>query len=316
MNKIESKAITASIIIATKDRPHDLRECLRSIVNQTELPMEVIIVDSSKDDESYKIILEFRKYLSIKYVKVEHPSLTYQRNIGVKMASGNVIHFLDDDVILNHDYLEKIHEIYRNDLTGAIKGVGGLIIQPIRKGGYNFLNDLFRKIFMLTNDKGDGRLLRSGWASVQYRKNVTNVARTEILQGCCSYRKVVFDEYEFDERLSGLALREDIDFSYRVSRKYELIYTPFAKLYHKKSPAGREDEEVYYQKYFYNHYYLFKKNIKPSVINYLCFIWSDIGSLLAIVFLCLKERNVKPLKGVVRGYLCIFQDFFHCEFKI
>ncbi len=41
-----------SIIIVTKDRPADLQNCASSIVNQTVLPHEVIIVDASSDSTS------------------------------------------------------------------------------------------------------------------------------------------------------------------------------------------------------------------------------------------------------------------------
>jgi GT2 family glycosyltransferase len=153
-------------------------------------------------------------------------------------------------------------------------------------------------------------MLKSGWALMQFRKNSSKIQPTELLQGCCSYRKKVFNEYEFDERLRGHAVREDIDFSFRVSRKYKLIYTPFAKLYHKSSSEGRESEELYYRKYIYNHYYIFRKNMGGSLINWFCFWWSEIGSMLGIIMISIKRYNIFPLKGALKGYLFILKDFF------
>ena len=44
--------------------------------------------------------------------------------------------------------------------------------------------------------------------------------------GNTSYLREVFEEFFFDEEFDGYAPMEDIDFSYRVSRKYKLIVDP------------------------------------------------------------------------------------------
>jgi len=305
-------AMRISVVIATKDRPDDLKECIESIFNQTELPDEVVIVDSSKDNRSYKVVQRFNLSSGVKpffrYFHTSKQSSTFQRNMGVEVAKGNIIHFIDDDVILEPDYLRQINAIYRNDSTGEIAGVGGLIIRDKRTVGRGFLIDLFKKIFLLSNDNGDGRMLRSGWALMQFRKNTSKISSTELLQGCCSYRKEILSKYKFDENLSGHAVREDIDLAFRISRKHKLIYTPFAKLYHKASTTGRESEEIFYQKYIYNHFYIFRKNMKGSIINWLCFWWSEIGSMLGIIFLSFRKKSVKPLKGALSGYFLIGKD--------
>ncbi len=304
-----------SLIICTKNRPDDLKECLDSVFQQTELPTEIIIVDSSNSQDSY-VMLKKYNFLDIPQVRFVYKhsdiqSSTYQRNRGIELSTGDILHFIDDDVILEPDYLEKINEIYRQDKEGNVGGVGGLIIQKKRLSGTNVLSDLFKTIFLLTNDKGSGKMLPSGWGTVQYRRNRDKIAKTEILQGCCSYRKKVLDEYKFDETLTGAAIREDLDISYRISRKYQLIYTPFAKLYHKASDIGREDKELYYQKYIYNHYYLFRKNLNHNLFNVICFLWSDLGSVLGIILISIKQKSMKPIKGALKGYKQIFQHLFH-----
>lgn len=303
-----------SLIICTKNRPDDLKECLESVLKQTELPSEIIIVDSSDNRDSYSMLKQSHFFdtsqLNLIYKHSDIQSSTYQRNRGIELATGDIIHFLDDDVILEPDYLEKINEIYKQDKEGNIGGVGGLIIQKKRLSGTNVLSDLFKTIFLLTNDRGSGNMLPSGWGTVPYRRNRNKIARVEILQGCCSYRKKVLDEYIFDETLTGAAIREDLDISYRISRKYKLIYTPFAKLYHKASDIGREDKELYYQKYIYNHYYLFRKNLNHNLFNVICFLWSDLGSVLGIILISIKQKSTKPIRGALKGYKQIFQHLF------
>ena len=47
---------TVSIVVPTKNRRDDLRELLESILNQTTLPREVIVVDHSDDDRTRRLI--------------------------------------------------------------------------------------------------------------------------------------------------------------------------------------------------------------------------------------------------------------------
>ena len=47
-----------SIIITTYKRRKDLKECLKSILFQTRLPREILIVDNGNDEETEKLVKE------------------------------------------------------------------------------------------------------------------------------------------------------------------------------------------------------------------------------------------------------------------
>jgi len=77
-------------------------------------------------------------------------------------------------------------------------------------------------------DSGKGKLKLSGFPA---HRDDNKLAFVKVLPGgCTAYLKEVFSRYLFDENLTEYAYMEDMDFSYRVSKKYRLLYQPEAKL--------------------------------------------------------------------------------------
>jgi hypothetical protein len=56
------------------------------------------------------------------------------------------------------------------------------------------------------------------------------------------WRRQVLQEYKYDEWFQGYSYFEDVDFSYRVSRKYKLMIVADAKVQH-LSPPVKEDRD-------------------------------------------------------------------------
>ncbi len=92
-----------SIIIPVFNVEKYLEECLFSAVNQDYENKEIIIVDDGSTDSSSNIIDNFTKnYAYIKAVKIKNQGQSVARNVGLEMAIGDYIIFLDSD-----DWFEK-----------------------------------------------------------------------------------------------------------------------------------------------------------------------------------------------------------------
>jgi len=96
-----------SVIIPTYNRLKNLKETLNSVIVQTTLPKEIIIVDDS-DDDKIKNLIEYKKSkfekrrTLLKYIRnKKDKSLAIARNIGIENATGDIILFLDDELMLN-----------------------------------------------------------------------------------------------------------------------------------------------------------------------------------------------------------------------
>jgi len=271
-----------SIIITTYKRRKDLKECLKSILFQTRLPREILIVDNGNDEETEKLVKENlgefeRKNVLLKYLRNEREnSLTMARNIGVKNAIGDIILFLDDDVVLDKDYLKellKVYEKYPNTV-----GVQGYITQEkISK-----IRNLVSKALSLYHlEKDRCRVLSSVTTTYPYQLN--KISSCEWLSGANhSYKRQILEEFMYDEKLKKYSEGEDLEFSYRVFKKYpgSLYITPYAKLIHKTSSEGRPlGKELINMREIYG-LYLFYKVIDQNFKNKLIYLWSRIGKLI------------------------------------
>ncbi len=99
-NKTETIEIRCSAIVTTWKRPALLRETLESLMLQSYSPLEVIVVCDGEDAQVRAIAAEFKSSLPIRWVfHPENRGLPAARNTGAQEASGDVILFLDDDVV-------------------------------------------------------------------------------------------------------------------------------------------------------------------------------------------------------------------------
>src|SRR5438309_3265794 len=98
----EQATLSASIVIATCNRPELLIQTLESILTQSPPPDEILIVDSSDPGNSREAVAKFEKRteIPISYHYSEIRSSARQRNFGAERAKGEFIIFLDDDVTL------------------------------------------------------------------------------------------------------------------------------------------------------------------------------------------------------------------------
>ena len=87
-----------SVIIPVYNVEKYLSECLDSVVNQTLKDIEIICVNDGSTDSSLKILKEYAsKDSRIKIIDKENEGQGYARKVGLKMASGKYILFLDSD---------------------------------------------------------------------------------------------------------------------------------------------------------------------------------------------------------------------------
>lgn len=278
-----------SIIIPTYNRVKDLEETLDSIIIQTRLPKEVIVVDNANNIETENLIKRRRKDFEkrnviLKYIRSEENSLTVAKNIGIKHSTGDIISFVDDDVILNRRYYEAILKVYEENPNAS--GVQGLIqVEDVRKenGLISFILSRFNKLFYFESiEKNRCRLFPTTYGTYPLFIDKGKIINCEWLMGASTYKRDIFKEFKFDENLKKYSHKEDKDFSYRIFKKYphSLFLTSDAKYIHKVSQEARLPErELIYMRKVYS-LYLFYKDIDQNIKNNLIFIWSWTGFLI------------------------------------
>ena len=103
--------ICISIIIPVYNSSQYIEECLTSIINQSMKNIEIICIDDCSTDHSFSILKKYEKLDSrIKIVKNEkNIGPAGSRNIGISMAKGHYIGFVDSDDYISSDYFENLY---------------------------------------------------------------------------------------------------------------------------------------------------------------------------------------------------------------
>lgn len=271
---------TISVVICTRNRYGCVLKCMDTVLIQTRLPNEVVVVDSSDNPALEQPLQERNKTapLPIRYLR-SRPGLTLQRNVGVECTGGDIVVFLDDDVALEPEYIAGMVEPFCADEDGRVGGVQGSFLGV---SAPRLAKRLYDRAFMLPGFTGLGKMQASGFPS--YIPLPSRVVEVDMIcGGNTAYRREVFQEFRFNEELTGYAYMEDDDFSYQVSRKYRLVQTPKAQLTHYESPASRDSVERRQRMDVLHHGHFVRRHIGRSFGATLAFAWSEMGLSLLIL---------------------------------
>ena len=292
-----------SIIICTYNRPDSLAVCLRSIKAQFLKPDEVVVVE---DDSTSKIIKVMEKFNQCDKFKLTHiltgkrSGLPAARNTGVRAAKGDILAFIDDDVILPPNWLSEIVKCYQE--TNA-DGVGGYIHDVLslkdEKPTGDFLSSFFYRLIsairLVFFYNKVGKLSPIGLPYAHLNLQTDGYREVDYFQGCnMSFRREVFDYCQFDESYGFREKEEDFCLQVRGKEGKKLIYNSKAVVIHTRNQSGgtRSRERLYWTFQIHTYYLLKNYNLK-----YLRVAVFAVLSLLYSIF----SRRLDCLRGVRDG---------------
>ena len=113
-----------SVIMAVYNRELVISRAINSLLKQTLNNWELIVVDDGSEDDSLKILEDYKSnYDKIRVVTQEHKNLSESRNRGIKTSIGNYITFLDsDDEILPRHLEARYNYMFNHPETDLIHG--------------------------------------------------------------------------------------------------------------------------------------------------------------------------------------------------
>jgi GT2 family glycosyltransferase len=303
-----------SIIITTYNRADDLWQCLDSIACQRKKPEEVIVVDNGTGPETEMLARELEPrfeelQISLRYLRNgKGNSLTVARNQGVRESKGDIVLFLDDDVVLDGDYICQIDKVYQENPDAV--GVQGYF----KIGKISLSGNLLRRFFFLFHYEKDAcRVLRSVTATYPYK--LGKIISCEWLSGANHSWKKGIVNIEYDENLKKYSEGEDLDFSYRLFKQYpgRLFITPFAKLIHKASPGGRMmSQDLAFMTEVYG-LYLFFKLFGSGRHGLALFVWSRIGKVFVSILQAAYGFSFDKLREAGLFLQASFYSLYHIK---
>jgi GT2 family glycosyltransferase len=289
--------VLITAVIPTRNRPEDLERAVLSVCAQTRPPAELAIIDQSAGRESRERILALlaTRAGAIKIDYVHDPSiagLVAAKQVAVSRARGEIVCFLEDDVVLEPEYIASLEAgfVQHPQMIGSCGIVTNL--PPLPRHYFRLFHFFHRGIFHDTRVGVHGVMTGSGHALI---------ASNYLSGGLSAYRSEVFAKVPFDVR-NGLFALEDIDFSTRVSHAYgpRLYINPNARLEHRMSPANRavlgprQERKVREFVVFYKKHR--GRGARPMHLALLA-----CGLFLEALFQSLRERSAAPVAGYFRG---------------
>lgn len=121
-----------SVVIPTYNGFERLQATIRSVVEQTLSACEIIVVDDGSTDATPQVKTLFSN--RIRYVRIKNGGQQRARNVGVSLATGNWLAFLDHDDLWDAEYLAEVTALIRahsvdltlcNSRTWQERPVGG-----------------------------------------------------------------------------------------------------------------------------------------------------------------------------------------------
>lgn len=271
-----------SVVITTHDRDKELKRAIESVLNQTYKHIELIIIDDNTTKTTLEVVNQYKQDLV--YVKSNQSGLTFSRNLGLNLAKGRYLVFLDDDDELLRDSIFKRFSLF-NNLEDSIKAKTAFIYSGC---SLELVNEN-RVTYNMPSIEGDTSL------AIQNGK-IATIPSTFFLN------KEVFFKYniKFDETFTSFV---DHDFFMSIASKKLHIYfvnEPLTKTYiypNKKSMVNDVDKRIINIKKFFEKWspVLIENQKSDGYIifktNYVAKEYSSLisNSILSLDFLSLKK---------------------------
>ena len=289
-----------SVVIPTRNRPVNLGNLINSLKNQTIAIDEVIIVDSS--DEIYQLELTEFDNLKIELIRTEVKSAAIQRNIGMEHISDrcDLLYFLDDDVLPEPNYLEKLALVLNNSEAVGASGVAKNPLSTQTRQKPSGIAGFAHKLFLLDSDI-DGKLLLSG-VNIPVRLENNSVTEVDWLIGCSVWRYEKIKFLRFEKDFLGQSLAEDVIFSVHAKKQGKLLTDPGVILIHEESMIGRALPKEHWNMWMVNRWRLIQV-METGFLGKCAFWWASIGQIgiLAYGSLFSKTGQGNSLMGLFIG---------------
>ncbi len=223
-----------TVVVATYERAEDLRRMLGSLAQQTHPAERIIIVDSSRGEETQRLTAEFPP-LPLTYERAHAPSAARQRNQGAVHVATELVAFIDDDAILPTETCAKLAQPFADPLVGGVAGRIGETTRPVPRGllrwyyrlqaGYahpTYGAQLFGPAINCypSYTEAPGELIPAQWLS----------------STCVFYRTAIFQREKFPA-FEGYSSMEDVHLSARVGKTHRLYFHAGAPFEHRDATS-------------------------------------------------------------------------------
>jgi len=269
METSTSNRSTISAIVPTIGRPHSLRRLLESLCGQTCRVDEVIVADGSNNDETYKVVDEYRwqeSNLTVKRIVVYPPNTVRQREAAIRTSQGEFLLLLDDDVELEPECVERLLALLQTNPN--VVGVTANFNNQSWSQPTRCWQLYLRYILGLKSEAWQGRvvgpLLRFGYNPVPANPQPMDWlgSGNSLVRHSAYSRAGGFSDFF----LHRCTTNEDVDFGLKLSKLGRILFCPSARMAHFQAPGGRVAPMKVAEDDLYNRYMVIRCTQGRSVV--------------------------------------------------
>jgi GT2 family glycosyltransferase len=301
-----------TVAICTYNRPAALAAAIDSCLAQLFLPKCLIVIDDGATDAD--ALDRFRQRCQMKNVHflyrakpADQRGLTRSRNWALAETSTEFIFYMDDDALLPPDALDQLSRTFAVDPAHQIAGVDLPIVEHARKNaGRRVIDALYGQIGLWapTTRRWRQRVLPKSLTAIPHLKPVPFLQGGAMAFRSADLRRIG----GFDENLTGSAMGEDKDISFRMARLGLLVRNIACPVAHLSDPSARPDPEKSAAESLSNYLYINRKVIAPTLADVLLWLYTTAGLLaIAVLFACVGNTrfHLRQIKGMLRALLAL-----------
>lgn len=216
-----------------------------SLALQSAQPAELLVVDASTGDETQRLCDGHIAGLSsrIRYHRAHETGAAVQRDQGVKLATEDVVLFLDDDIIFEAQCVERLWNALQSD--SRLGGVNAMITNQ----RYLAPGRLSRSLFRVLNGRDEpsyaGKCIGPALNILpEDDPKLPEITPVEWLNTTCTmYRRNALPVPLFPKLFTGYSLMEDLALSLTVAQKWKLANARTARIFHDSQPADYKSDQ-------------------------------------------------------------------------
>jgi glycosyltransferase involved in cell wall biosynthesis len=259
-----------SIVLPTYNRAYCIGRTIDSILAQTFSNWELIICDDTSTDNTRLIAQSYCDRDSrIHYHRnPQRRGLPGNRNAGISLSTGELVYFIEDDVVIEPDCLEMLVQAFRELKAKGISvgGIGPRTFEPKKQGRLMLLE---RYVGSQKRKRMNSPSLIDKWTGLLYQNfalDCSSVTETMLVPSWSLFSKEAIKEvggYEEKAYNRFNYSHEETDFFVRLREKgYKLYFQPRAVAHHKHEARGgtRTSPVKYYYYYLGAHIIFLVRN--------------------------------------------------------
>ncbi len=297
--------LSVSVVLATHNRPDLAEGTVLSLLRQTLLPDEIIVIDDGWENLPADLAGKVESSgVAFRYARRSPPSLPASRNRGIDLAGGEIVVFAEDDLTMPDDYLQRLVEMYRADGRSVVFAIGGVVEDS---GWQRPARRIWRAISdALGLNRWAPRVCAARYVPLPAALKGRIVPTRWISGGAISLRRSACENERFEEAFSGYAHAEDIEFCFRTGRRKAIFLAPELRLFHEPSPKGRRGMRDRGRIYVENLLHIARRSVEDGVgtrVLLYYYLLGTIGMCAIWSLLARRRANVEFAIGMSSGLL-------------